>query len=114
MGGERLFHITGRDEWAAAQAAGEYLPAAFAREGFIHCSYERQVEKSARKHFAGRTDLVLLEIDRTAVPSRIVDENLSGGSDLFPHIYGPLPVSAVHTVFDYPPGPDGTFPLPLL
>lgn len=100
---EPLFHITSRDEWEAAQAAGEYLPTAFAVEGFIHCSYERQVEATGRRHFAGRTGLVLLEIDRSAVPSRIVDENLSGGADLFPHIYGPLPVAAVVSVREFQP-----------
>lgn len=100
---ETIFHITTRAEWEAAVPAGEYLPAAFAAEGFIHCSYGRQVEATARRHFAGRTGLVVLEIDRAAVPSPIVDENLSGGAELFPHIYGPLPAGAVVTVRDFQP-----------
>ncbi len=29
---------------------------------------------------------------------------------LFPHLYGPLPATAVIRVTDYRPGPDGTFP----
>jgi glutathione S-transferase len=44
--------------------------------------------------------LVLLEINRAVVQSPIVDENLSGGVELFPHIYGSLPVSAVVAVRD--------------
>jgi uncharacterized protein (DUF952 family) len=102
----RLFHITSRQEWDASVPAGEYLPADFAREGFIHCSYGRQVEKTAAKHFAGRTGLVLLEINRDAVHSRIVDENLSGGTEPFPHIYGPLPVKAVIAIYPF----SGTLP----
>uniref|UniRef100_UPI00128FF1A0 DUF952 domain-containing protein n=1 Tax=Mycobacterium avium TaxID=1764 RepID=UPI00128FF1A0 len=31
-------------------------------------------------------------------------------SMLFPHLYGPLPVTAVHAVTDYRPGPDAGFP----
>ena len=95
----RLFHITTRDEFEAARASGEdYRPAAFAREGFIHCSYGHQVEATAARHFAGRTGLVLLEIDREALACAVVDENLSGGAELFPHLYGPLPIAAVTAV----------------
>jgi uncharacterized protein (DUF952 family) len=98
---ERLFHITSQKEWDAAVPAGEYRPAAFADEGFIHCSYGRQVEATAARHFAGRTGLVLLEIERDALRSPVVDENLSGGVDLFPHIYGPLPVGAVIAIYPF-------------
>jgi mannose-6-phosphate isomerase-like protein (cupin superfamily) len=54
---------------------------------------------------------VLLEIDRSKVPRKVVDENLDGGSDLFPHIYGPLPLDAVVTVHD-PVWPGRSLPPP--
>jgi uncharacterized protein (DUF952 family) len=38
---------------------------------------------------------VLLEIDPSRLSCRIVDENLEGGVELFPHVYGRLPMSAV-------------------
>src|SRR3954464_15461241 len=94
----RLFHITTVAEWTAAVPNGAYVPAAFEREGFIHCSYAGQIGATARRHFAGQSGLLLLEIDRAALIVRVVDENLSGGAELFPHIYGPLPVSAVVAV----------------
>jgi uncharacterized protein (DUF952 family) len=98
----KLFHITTRDEFEAARASGEdYRPAAFAREGFIHCSYGHQVEATAARHFTGRTGLVLLEIDRNALTWPVVDENLSGGVELFPHVYGPLPITAVTAVHPF-------------
>jgi len=105
----RLFHITSEDEWRAAQADGEYRPQAFAREGFIHCSYARQVLRTADRIFKGVTGLVLLEIDPARLTCGIVDENLEGGTELFPHIYGPLPVSAVRAVHPFPCATDGTF-----
>ena len=100
MAAAPIFHITTREEWEAARPTGEYRPAAFSREGFIHCSYGQQVDGSLRRHFSGRSGLVLLEIDRARLPSPIVDENLSGGAELFPHIYGALPVNAVIAVRD--------------
>jgi uncharacterized protein (DUF952 family) len=109
---KRLFHITTREEATAARRGGTYTPEAFAREGFIHCSYAQQVVATADRLFGGRRDLVLLEIDRDAVPSRIVDENLEGGHEAYPHIYGPLPMAAVRAVHDFRCADDGTFALP--
>jgi uncharacterized protein (DUF952 family) len=62
--------------------------------------------------FHGRSDLVLLEIDRTALSCDVIDENLEGGVELFPHIYGRLPMSAVVGTHDFPCRSDGRFELP--
>ena len=107
-----IFHITSRAEADQARRAGAYVAAAFRRDGFIHCSYARQLTRVADANFPGRPDLVLLEIDRDRVGCEVVDENLEGGSDLFPHVYGPLPMSAVTAIVDFPCRPDGTFELP--
>lgn len=107
-----IFHITSRAEADKARRAGVYVAAAFDRDGFIHCSYARQLTRVADANFHGRTDLVLLKIDRDGVGCVVVDENLEGGSDLFPHVYGPLPMSAVTAIVDFPCRPDGTFGLP--
>lgn len=109
MDASALFHITTAADAAAARRAGEYRPAAFAREGFIHCSYGGQVTATANRIFRGRRDLVLLEIDPARLTCRVVDENLEGGAELYPHIYGPLPMHAVVAVHDFPCGADGTF-----
>lgn len=107
-----IFHITSRREADEARSTGTYVPAAFDRDGFIHCSYARQLTRVADANFAGRSDLVLLAIERDRVGCEVVDENLEGGFDLFPHVYGPLPMTAVTAVVDFPCRPDGTFELP--
>jgi uncharacterized protein (DUF952 family) len=107
-----LFHITTAAEIDAARIHGEYRPAAFAREGFIHCSYGRQVLATADRIFRGRDGLVLLEIDARRLTSPVVDENLEGGSELYPHIYGPLPMDAIRAVYAFPPDASGSFSLP--
>jgi uncharacterized protein (DUF952 family) len=104
-----IFHITTSVEAERARAAGEYEPEGFAREGFIHCSYEEQVAAVANRLFRGRTDLVLLEIDPARLSCAIVDENLEGGTVLYPHVYGRLPMSAVLTVRPFPCRADGQF-----
>jgi uncharacterized protein (DUF952 family) len=90
-----IFHITSRTEAIDATRVGEYVPEAFEADGFIHSSYAHQLTRVADRHFRGGTDLVVLEIDPTALSCRVIDENLEGGAELFPHIYGRLPMSAV-------------------
>ena len=93
--GSHIYHITSEREATQAQVSGEYTPEDFDREGFIHCSYPNQLESVIKRRFTGREDLVLLEIDTTRLTCKIVDENLEGGTELFPHIYGRLPMAAV-------------------
>ncbi len=109
---ERLFHITSAAEIDAALARDEYRPADFAREGFIHCSYERQVLATANRIFRGRGGLVLLEIEPRRLACPVVVENLEGGSELYPHIYGPLPMNAIQSAHPFPCDTEGFFSMP--
>lgn len=59
--------------------------------------------------FRGRSDLLLLAIDSNRVDATIRYENLLGGAELFPHIYGPLERSAVVAAERLLPRSDGTF-----
>lgn len=105
----RILHITTTAAWRDARRAGEYAADSLVGEGFIHCSTPEQWLSIANTRFKGRTDLVLLEIDPARVPAEIRYENLEGGTVLFPHVYGPIPVSAVVGVAPLRPGPDGLF-----
>lgn len=106
-----IFHITTREAWERAQTGGSYWPEAFAAEGFIHCSTRDQVVRVADARFRGRRGLVLLCIDTERVDAEIVYENLEGGRELFPHIYGGLNAEAVVEVLEFEPGADGYFEL---
>jgi uncharacterized protein (DUF952 family)/catechol 2,3-dioxygenase-like lactoylglutathione lyase family enzyme len=108
----RIFHITSGAEAAAAARSGTYVPEPYARDGFIHCSYREQVIPVASRFYAGRDDLVLLEIDRERLSATVVDENLDGGAELFPHLYGHLPMSAVVAVHALRRSEDGSYVLP--
>ena len=63
-------------------------------DGYIHLSTFEQVRETARKHFSGQSDLILVAVDEDALGNALKYEPSRGG-DLFPHLYGPLPVSAV-------------------
>jgi uncharacterized protein (DUF952 family) len=88
-----LFHITTREQWNHARIAGRYQADSLVMEGFIHLSTERQLEATARRHFAGHSNLVVLEIDPTLLRWELRWEDSHGES--YPHLYGPLEVEAV-------------------
>jgi len=105
-----IFHITTREAWNEA-TEGIYLTESFPTEGFIHCSTRDQVVKVANARFRGQAGLVLLSIDSEKVTPEIVYENLEGGQELFPHIYGALNKNAVVKITQFEPGADGYFNL---
>jgi uncharacterized protein (DUF952 family) len=93
-----IYHITSAVAAKEARKSGEYVPDRFAEEGYIHCSYSHQIQGVLDRIFKGRTNLVVLEIDPALLGCRVVDENLEGGTELFPHVYGRLPMSAVLSI----------------
>ena len=94
-----LFHIALADEWAAPQATGEYTASTrgrtLAEEGFIHCSFAEQVAATASRFYADVDDAVVLRIDPSRLTSRVEVEDLLGTGERFPHVYGPIAVTAV-------------------
>lgn len=107
-----ILHITTRDDWAEAEESGQYVAASLAKEGFIHCSTPEQVIPVANFLFRGRQGLVLLCVDEALLDAEVKYENLEGGEQLFPHVYGPIPCKAVIDVLPFPASDDGTFSLP--
>lgn len=103
----RIYKILAREEWAAAEAAGAFAGSAVdLTDGYIHFSTAAQAPETARRHFAGQAGLVVLEIEAGDLGEALVWEPSRGG-DLFPHLYGPLPIDRVRAVTDAPLGADG-------
>ena len=96
-----IFHIALPGDWVDAYASGEYSMSTRGMSlddvGFIHCSTAEQIEATANRFYGDLTELVLLTIDPLIVPADILWEPPAPGADeLFPHLYGPLPIGAVN------------------
>ena len=101
------FKIVDAHDWAAAETTGAYDGSAVdLADGYIHLSTGEQLAETVRKHYANRQNLLLLTVDLTALGETVIWEPSRGGA-LFPHIYGPLPVSAVMATKAFVVGPDG-------
>lgn len=114
-----ILHITTYKDWEKALTIGEYKAASLDSEGFIHCSTIKQVIDTANIFFKGQKGLILLCIDESKLNSEVKYENPTGGAkhdpgvgNLFPHIYGPINLSAVIKIVDFPPNEKGLFILP--
>jgi uncharacterized protein (DUF952 family) len=100
-----------RSEWQQGEAEGVYHGSADdRRDGFMHFSTAEQVAESAAKHRAGQKDLLLIVVAEEGVGPWKWEVSRGGSS--FPHLYGPLPVSAAVGVHELPLGADGVHVFP--
>ena len=93
-----LFHLVQPAEWAAAVGRGTYRPASLNTEGFVHFSFADQVAGSANRHYADAVELVVVEVDADRLDAQLRVEDSYGSGTAFPHLYGPVPVSAAVAV----------------
>ncbi|OCW56380.1 DUF952 domain-containing protein [Hoeflea olei] len=107
-----IYKITPEAPWRTAETQGKFTGAPVdLADGFIHFSTREQAAETARRHFAGQDDLLLVAVDAGALGAALVFEPSRGGA-LFPHLYGELPLSAVKWVRPLPLGTDGAHQFP--
>jgi uncharacterized protein (DUF952 family) len=101
-----LLHLIEPGDWRLALAEGAVRPPSLESVGFVHLSTPEQVHVPAQARYPGRRDMVLLVVD----PARLTDPlRFEPGlpedpaSMRFPHLYGPLPATAVLAVVPYRP-----------
>jgi uncharacterized protein (DUF952 family) len=93
-----IYKVCSTQDWRNAVVARVYRGSPVdLRDGFIHFSTGAQLGETLRRHFAGRRDLVRLTVAADALGECLRWEPSRGG-DLFPHLYGELPVDLVREV----------------
>lgn len=109
-----LYRLTEVASWEQAQQDSFFASPDLTEDGFIHSSTLGQVLETARRHYQGRGELVLFEIDEAALATdgvRVEREWAAGRGDYFPHIFGPIFMHAVRRVWSLPEA-GGDFELP--
>jgi uncharacterized protein (DUF952 family) len=96
------YKILRASEWEEFAAKGHTTgsPADVA-DGYIHLCTAEQVDETARRHFAGEHDLVILTLDKTRLDPTLKWEPARGGQ-LFPHLYRELGMEDVVFYQDLP------------
>ena len=96
----RIYHVAFEGDWIDARSSGVYRHstrgATLDEVGYIHASFAHQVTRIGALIYAYVTEpLVVLAIDTAMLSAPVKIEHMDGGPEAFPHIYGPLPASAV-------------------
>jgi uncharacterized protein (DUF952 family) len=96
-----LLHLIHFADWERFQRDGSWAPASLTNEGFVHCTGDDalllRVANSFYRDERGQFMVLSIDPDRLDAPVRW---ELPPGADphadtLFPHVYGPIPLSAV-------------------
>lgn len=107
-----IYKIVPRALWAAAEAAGTFAGAPVdLADGYIHFSTGAQMCDTARLHFAGQDDLLLVALDAETLGLGLRWEHSRGGT-LFPHLYGTFATADAVWTAELPLGPDSLHRFP--
>ncbi|GAA3965525.1 DUF952 domain-containing protein [Hymenobacter antarcticus] len=110
-----LYRLAEPADWAHARQTGFFASADLAAEGFIHASEAHQILETARRYYAGRADLVLLEWDEAALAAagvRVAREWVASRNQHFAHVFGAVPLVAVRRSWPFGADAAGEFQLP--
>jgi uncharacterized protein (DUF952 family) len=99
-----LLHVASVPDYEAAIERSEYCCQSLSTEGFIHCCEPSQFAGVVDRYFKNAGTFMLVIIDEAALPVGVVRENTVGGTELFPHLYTPLPLAAVLDAFAFDTG----------
>ena len=109
-----IYHLARGQEWTRAAERGVYAGTEEDRaDGYLHFSTAAQIEESAMRHRAGEADLMLVACEAAPLGDALKWEPARGG-DLFPHLYGDLPMAAVVWAKPLALGADGRHRFPPL
>jgi uncharacterized protein (DUF952 family) len=94
----RVYKILTRRAWEEAGVSGAYIGSPLdLKDGFIHLSTAAQAGETARLHFRGQSDLIIVGFDAEAFGDVLRWEPSRGGQ-LFPHLFEALPVKAAASI----------------
>jgi len=90
-----LYKVLSVENWKASQATPALQLSEEDRD-FIHLAKEDQLERIISKYWANVPEYVILKLDPSKLPGRLVYEANPGGSNKYYHLYeGSIPRQAV-------------------
>lgn len=106
--GEMAFHLSPWLLWQEARTGPALVPEGFAAEGFVHLTLglDRLLVPANAYYREDPRPHVALTVDLAALTDEV---RFDAEPEVYPHLYGPLPIAAVREVRPARRDPDGTF-----
>jgi uncharacterized protein (DUF952 family) len=92
-----IYHIVLPDVWEQFHGRPSYQAESLVTEGFIHCSYENQVDAVLKRYYSAAKKVLILKLDTQKLRSKLVEEPSTNG-EVYPHLYGRLNRYAVVSI----------------
>jgi uncharacterized protein (DUF952 family) len=89
-----IYHIVLPEDWEIWKERSFYEAPSLITEGFIHCSFEEQLNSVIDRYYSNVADIVILKIESDKLTSKLIAEP-STAEELYPHVYGPIDLDAV-------------------
>lgn len=90
----KIYHIVLPEIWEKYKQKEVYEAESLQLEGFIHCSFEEQLEGVLERYYQGVKEVLILVIATDKLTSKLVNEH-STNDEVYPHIYGKINLDAV-------------------
>jgi uncharacterized protein (DUF952 family) len=100
-----VYHFADPLAWKHAQNSGIYAPDGLSSEGFIHAATREQIEGVVDRHLRGHGPRIRLTLDCLALSDILQWEWSNASGDLYPHVFGPIPLAAVVESAPFDPDP---------
>ncbi len=89
-----IYHIVLPEVWETFTDEYEYEAESLQTEGFIHCSYQNQLDEVLRRYYSNADKILILHINPHFLKSDLIAEP-STNREIYPHIYGKINKSAI-------------------
>jgi uncharacterized protein (DUF952 family) len=93
-----IYHLVLPEKWEAFDS-DLYMGESLLTQGFIHCSFEPQLDVVIDRYYSDVDRVMILEIDTDLLMSRTINE-VSSGNEIYPHVYGPINRKAIVRVLE--------------
>jgi uncharacterized protein (DUF952 family) len=90
----QIYHIVLPEVWEKFAGQDFYQAESLRAEGFIHCSFDGQIEAVLERYYKAAERVFILTIETEKLTSKLVEEPSTGG-EIYPHIYGKINRKAI-------------------
>jgi uncharacterized protein (DUF952 family) len=89
-----IYHIVLPETWESFKGRPSYAADSLQTEGFIHCSFDSQLDAVISRYYANTGRIFVLKLDTGKLRSKLVEEASTNG-EIYPHLYGRLNMDAI-------------------